>query len=571
MKKRMISFLLTGAMLAATVCGCGKQEPQTASQDTATQEDAGAQEKEPEKAIPEAEDAQETDTGESSGLVPGEFPISEEPITIRIMVPVSASQAKPLAELDMIKEYEEKTNVHVEWEEVSMEAYAEKYKLTLASGDLPDAFGPSFAYDPSVIYKYAQEGMIVPLDEYIQSSTVNIKKWMNEYDEFRALSTYPDGHIYALPSIDENQNIRVDNLLYINQSFLDKLNMEMPKTLDELGDYLRSVTTRDLNGDGRNEYGLSFEALQNAPSKYTYLFGLFGVAWDTKSYMNSRQGTTELEFAPTMEETRKALEYFHGWYEEGLLDPENFTQNGTQLKAKAKTEGVGASVVFWYLDLNDGDETQNEYRVMPLPEGPEKNQVWRRNGMIPGYSANQFFITSANEHPQETLAFIDYWMDNSDNALINRFGPQGYSWDYLENGKWTELANIPTGEPRTMENSTLYCTWGTGIPYWCFGDFWSQKEITANTALERQGALNGSYMEYATPGLPELVYEEAENREALNIKTDLFKYVDSQIAQFITNGVTDESWNAFVKKCQDLQSGRWAELYQKYYDLMMAD
>ena len=49
MKKRMISFLLTGAMLAATVCGCGKQEPQTASQDTATQEDAGAQEKEPEK------------------------------------------------------------------------------------------------------------------------------------------------------------------------------------------------------------------------------------------------------------------------------------------------------------------------------------------------------------------------------------------------------------------------------------------------------------------------------------------------------------------------------------------
>ena len=94
------------------------------------------------------------------------------------------------------------------------------------------------------------------IHEYIQSSTVNIKKWMNEYDEFRALSTYPDGHIYALPSIDENQNIRVDNLLYINQSFLDKLNMEMPKTLDELGDYLRSVTTQDLNGDGRNEYGL---------------------------------------------------------------------------------------------------------------------------------------------------------------------------------------------------------------------------------------------------------------------------------------------------------------------------
>ena len=209
-------------------------------------------------------------------------------------------------------------------------------------------------------------------------------------------------------------------------------------------------------------------------------------------------------------------------------------------------------MAFWYLSLNDGDESVNEYRVMNMLEGPNKNQVWRRNGLIPGYSANQFFITSANEHPEETLAFIDYWMDNSDNALINRFGPQGYSWDYLDNGKWTELANIPSGEPRTMENSTLYATWGHGIPYWCFADFWAEKEITADSALERQEAINGSYINVAPPGLPDLVYEENENREALNIKTDLFKYVDSQIAQFITNGVTDDNWNEYLNKLDNL-------------------
>ena len=506
-----------------------------------------------------------------SKMFAGEFPISQEPITIKIMVPITASHSKSLGELDFLKEYEEKTNVHIEWEEVSSEAYAEKYKLTLASGDLPDAFGSGFSYDPSIIYKYAKEGLIVPLDDYIESSTVNIKKWMDGYDEFRKLSTYPDGHIYALPSIDENKNIRIDRLLFINKTFLDKLGMDMPATLDELGDYLRKVTTTDLNGDGKPEYGMSFEAVQDQPSIYTFLFGLFGVSWDTKSYMHSQEGTNQLQFAPAMEETRAALEYFHEWYKEGLLDPENFTQNSTQLKAKAKTEGIGASVAFWYLSLNDGDESVNEYRVMNMLEGPNKNQVWRRNGLIPGYSANQFFITSANEHPEETLAFIDYWMDNSDNALINRFGPQGYSWDYLDNGKWTELANIPSGEPRTMENSTLYATWGHGIPYWCFADFWAEKEITADSALERQEAINGSYINVAPPGLPDLVYEENENREALNIKTDLFKYVDSQIAQFITNGVTDDNWNEYLNKLDNLQADRWAELYQKYYDIMMGE
>ena len=54
------------------------------------------------------------------------------------------------------------------------------------------------------------------------------------------------------------------------------------------------------------------------------------------------------------------------------------------------------------------------------------------------------------------------------------------------------------------------------------------------------------------PGLHDLVYEENENREALNIKTDLFKYVDSQIAQFITNGVTDDNWNEYLNKLDNL-------------------
>ena len=56
----------------------------------------------------------------------------------------------------------------------------------------------------------------------------------------------------------------------------------------------------DLNGDGKPEYGMSFEAVQDQPSIYTFLFGLFGVSWDTKSYMHSQEGTNQLQFAPAM-------------------------------------------------------------------------------------------------------------------------------------------------------------------------------------------------------------------------------------------------------------------------------
>lgn len=499
--------------------------------------------------------------------------LSDEPIHLRIAIPFTSEHSVSLNDLEMFKEYSEATNVFIEWIEISDTAFAEKYKLMLATNDLPDAFGPAFGYERSVIYKYAQEGSIIPLEDLIEEYGVNTKHFFNLRDDFRKLCTYPDGHIYTLPALDENQNIRVEATWWINDTFIDLLGIEYPTTLDEMGDYLRTITSQDINGDGKKEIGLSFPtdtANAMVPNRLTYLIGYFGDPWDNNTYMTQTvDGQGPLEFAPATDGTRAALEYFHEWYKEGLIDPEIFTQNGQQLKAKAKTEGVGASLVFWYLDLNDGDESQNAYRALDMLQNEDGTALWRRNGLIPGFTADQFFITSANKYPAETLQFVDWWLDNYEHALEIRFGPQGYSWDYVEDGRWTELANVPSGEVRTMANSTLKSPWGYGIPYWCFGDWWSTKNITAPTALERQASLNapGSYMDNASIGLPTLTYSEEENQEVLEIKTDLFSYVNSQFAKFLTDGVTEAGWNDYITKLEGLGMNRYAELYNKYYDL----
>lgn len=499
--------------------------------------------------------------------------LSEEPIYLKIAIPVTADHSVSLNDLPMLKEYSEKTNVFVEWIEISDTAYSEKYKLMLATNDLPDAFGPTYGYERSVIYKYAQEGSIIPLEELIEQNGTNTKYWFDTRDDFRKLCTYPDGHIYALPALDENQNIRVDSTWWINDTYIKALGIEYPTTLDEVGDYLRAVTSQDLNGDGKNEIGLSFPtntADTTIPNRLTYLVGYFGDPWDSTTYMTQTvDGAGPLEFAPATQGTREALEYFHQWYTEGLIDPEIFTQNGQQLKAKAKTEGVAIGMVFWYLDFNDGDETFNAYRALDMPQNADGTAKWRRNGLIPGFTADQFFITSANKHPAETIQFLDWWLDNGVNAITIRFGPQGYAWDYTEDGRWTELANVPSGEVRTMANSTLRAPWAHGIPYWCFADFWNQKNITAPTALERQASLNaaGSYMDNATVGLPTLTYSEEENQEVLEIKTDLFNYVNSSFAKFLTNGVTDAEWDEYINKLNGFGMARYAELYNKYYAL----
>lgn len=553
MKRRQTIAAILSALLALqALAGCSSTQTQTSGGEESTSE-----------------------TEQSSATEPGTFPISEELITLKIMVPISASHSKSYGDLEMIQEYEKMANVHVEWDEVSEQAYNERYKLVLASNELPDAFGSGFSYDGSIIYRYAKEGLIIPLEDLIESSTVNMKKYFNEREDFRKLCTYPDGHIYALPSIDENQNIRMGNFIAANYTFLEKLGMDIPETLEELEEYLRAATSTDLNGDGKNEIGLSFNKTDPTitPNKITRMFSMFGVSWEPNTYLHYT-GEGDFVFAPTMEETREALEYFHTWYADGLIDQEIFTQDASQLKAKGADQGVALGIASTYTEMNGNNEEKNEYHLIPAPKMLNgEDGLWYRDGVIPGFSANQFFITSVNQYPAETLRYIDYWMDNGENALTCRFGPKDYGWEYLdeENGIWTTCATTPTGETTSMETATMTCPYNYAIPYWCFGDVWSKKEVTIPNAIERGQIINDSYIKVATPGLPTLYYEESDNREAMTIKTDLFKYIDSEIANFLTQGVTDESWNTYVKKCSELQAERWVELYSTYYNEIYAE
>ena len=59
-----------------------------------------------------------------------------------------------------------------------------------------------------------------------------------------------NGEIYGMPyksvtAIDNNQG-----MLYINQNWLDKLGLQIPKTTDELYNVCKAFATQDPNGNG---------------------------------------------------------------------------------------------------------------------------------------------------------------------------------------------------------------------------------------------------------------------------------------------------------------------------------
>ena len=59
-------------------------------------------------------------------------------------------------------------------------------------------------------------------------------------------------------------------------------------------------------------------------------------------------------------------------------------------------------------------------------------------------------------------------------------------------------------------------------------------------------------------------------RSLANIYTELKKFMEESVTDFIKNGVTDESYNTFVETAKAIGVERYIELYQNAYDAYLA-
>ena len=59
-------------------------------------------------------------------------------------------------------------------------------------------------------------------------------------------------------------------------------------------------------------------------------------------------------------------------------------------------------------------------------------------------------------------------------------------------------------------------------------------------------------------------------RSLANIYTELKKFMEESVTDFIKNGVNDESYNTFVETAKAIGVERYIELYQNAYDAYLA-
>lgn len=475
------------------------------------------------------------------------FPIVDQTVDLKMFTRIAPVNG-PFKEMPVFQDYEKLSNVKVEFIEAPTDGFQEKKNLLFASNELPDALFRS-GLTPLEAVRYGSAGQLIPLEGLIDEYAPNLKKLMEEYPEIRAGITTPEGHIYAIPGIVTLGAARTDKK-WINQMWLEKLNLEVPQTTDELYDVLLAFRDGDPNGNGKQDeipmtarVGLAIVAAMS---------GSFGL--DTQLGYNINIENDKVSIWMGSDKNKEMLMYLNKLYKEKLLDPEIFSHTEAQYLAK---QGSGNTGFFFDQTNNNFLSIQDQYTGIAPPAGPGGDRM-QSQALPIARDFGAFAITSINKYPEVTMRWIDYFYSDEGSTLL-RFGREGEHYE-LKDGipYYTEdfLKDITN-----QAKITPYA--GGGAPHLISEQVASF--INPPQVQEAQQQLDPFMpkVRYAAP-----MFDEQTAQQVNILRNDIDKYYEEQSTKFIVGALSFDKWGEFQSTLQKMKIGELEKLYQDAYDKM---
>ncbi|UUZ83872.1 extracellular solute-binding protein [Paenibacillus sp. P26] len=395
MRKRMVSVFTVCLIGVAAVSGC--------SGDNSAKQPAGG-----------------SSTESSSG-----------PVTVTIFAPQDPNTDYKTNKFTKL--VEDKLGIRIEWTVTPYDAAKEKRRLSLSSGDYPDAFMTQTWVDeftPSDLMKYGQQGVLVPLNKLIDQYAPTLKKNLETIPYEKAALTSPDGNIYGLSAINECYHCSFPSKMWINSAWLQKLGLSMPKTTDEFKKVLEAFKNQDPNGNGKkDEVPLSGANETYGTHVTAFLMNAF-IYNDDSTYLRLNNG--KLDVAAMQPEWKEGLKYIASLYKEGLIDQGAFTQNADAYKRLGnRTDvtllGAGAGMhPAIFIDIG-ANPLQKNYDPVPPLTGPQGVQLATTSQFIDGFN---FAITN-KATPEKQIALIklaDY-LASEEGTTLASMGEKGVNWN----------------------------------------------------------------------------------------------------------------------------------------------
>ncbi len=363
------------------------------------------------------------------------FPITQEKYDLRIMAAKDAN-IEDINTNEFTIEYEDLTNVHVNWELIPSKSTSEKLNLVLGTQeDLPDVFlGMNLSNEQVMTYGVDQK-VLIDLTPYIEKYAPNVTRMLEYNPNIRKAVTAPDGGIYALPSCEETLHTRYPQKAWIYKPWLDKLGLEVPTNLSELEAVLTAFRDQDPNGNNKkDEIPLTGATTGWLTIPIDYLMSPFIYTYQKERFNVDAEGNVTAPYATP--EWREGLRYMHHLCEEGLMDPQCFVQDQAQLKQLTMIEGenivgvVTAGAPGGFIAV--GHKRQPDWIALPPMADDEGNCITASLELNLGLG--KFAITRDCKDPAVAMRWIDY-MYSKEGGLRATCGVEGRDWRWAEEGE----------------------------------------------------------------------------------------------------------------------------------------
>ena len=533
MKKRVTAIMGTAlacAMTAGLLAGCGQGQ--------GTESSGGGGN----STAPSASSSQESVAAPDTDTETVTLPLAES----RTFTMFAAANGEyELPDVLGFQELEAETNIHWEVQSVNTADLTEKKGLLLASGNYPDVL---FKADltQAEITKYGSQGVLLPLNDYIEKYAPNLKAALDKWDAWDRI-TAADGNIYALPQLDSSTP--GGQSYWINQQWIDNLGLKEPASLDELYNVLKAFKEKDANGNGDDGDEIPFSC---APAIMPeHLLPYFGITYDASSRFALIDG--ELVYAPKSDTYKEFVAYVEKLYEEGLLDKNSFTQTLDQFISIAQSGDIVGSFFGPGAFPFVGRERDPEYHILtPFEEGVVP--------VNPGITTGTFAITDKCENPEIIMAWVDR-LYTQEGGILAWMGVEDKSYEMNDDGTWKWMLGEYGDDIGAVRGKAAFM--GSA-----FGPF-VQPELWFKGIDDKEEArLNQERSRVAEMGVefPALSFDEAQAKTIATYKADLDKYVDTYLAEVAT-GIKDldSTWQEYVTTLEAMGAKEIEAIYQEKY------
>ena len=505
-----------------------------------------------------------------------EFPLAETAELSAITTYPASTESEP-NNRTIFKRLEEKTNVHINWTAIQADQWGDKMALIFANyKDLPDFIFQAGLGDTDLL-KYADQGLIVNLEEYIDKDMPNLASVFERYPEYRAMCEDEDGHIWALPWIEqlgeEKTAIQtIGDMSFIHTKWMNFLGLEMPATTDEFEQVL--LAFKEHASELQEEFGIEGDIIpmscivNDGDQDPAILINGFGEGYGDGDRGRHIAVTDEKEVicSAVQEGYKEGIAWLHQLYEEGLIDPEAFTQEWSTYVAKGKSHRYG---VLFSWDVANIDNLE-DYEPLPALEKDVRNITPQNGSFTSGFDRGRCVVTGMCENIDLVCAWLDQMYDPYQSPQ-NNWGTYGEDdeFDIFQLGTNEDgepmLTHTPLGDWSPVEVREAESVNG---PLCILNEYYGKYVTCPDDAQYRLDWIADIYTKDMTMKYvyPNLLMSTDDTEQLSNLMADISTCINTHKSDWIMNGFTDDDWNSYLSELESYGLPEYLEIFQKYLD-----